>query len=178
MLTADDPLAVSVNLSARQCLEPDLVGVVRRVVHLADVAPGRLRIELVDAQVAQDTTRLRQVVEALGELHVPVTLDDFGTGRASVAFLSNLHVRAIKLDRGVIGELDANARTRRVARGLIGLAHGLDLEVIAEGVESAAEVEQLLAIGCPLAQGYYFSPPVEAAAVPQTFRTLTDRLRM
>jgi predicted signal transduction protein with EAL and GGDEF domain len=175
-LTAADPLAVSVNLSARQFLEPDLLGVVRRVVHLADVMPGMLRIELTDAHAADDTIRLTQVVDALGELHVPVALDDFGSGPASVASLSDLHVRAIKLDRGLIGQLETNARTRTVARGIVGLAHRLDLEVIAEGVESAAEVAQLLAVGCPFAQGYHFSPPVEAEAVPQIFRTLTERL--
>ena len=176
-LTGADPLAVAVNLSARQFLEPDLIGVVRRIVHLADLAPGTLRIELTDAESAPDHTRLQKVIDALGDLHVPVTLDDFGSGRASVASLSYLQVRAIKLDRSLIGQLETSVRTRTVARGVVGLAHRLDLEVVAEGVESAAEVEQLLAVGCPFAQGYYFSPPVDAEAVPDTLRAVTARLR-
>jgi predicted signal transduction protein with EAL and GGDEF domain len=176
-LTDGQPLAVAVNLSARQFLEPGLIGVVRRIVHLADLAPGTLRIELTDADVAPDPARLREVVNALGDLAVPVTLDDFGSGRGSVASLSYLHVRAIKLDRSLIGQLETSVRTRTVARGVVGLAHRLDLDVIAEGVESAAEVEQLLAVGCPFAQGYYFAPPVDAEAVPETLRGLTARLR-
>jgi predicted signal transduction protein with EAL and GGDEF domain len=175
-MTGGESLAVAVNLSARQLLEPDLVGVVRRIVHLANVAPGTLRIELTDAQTTSDPSELRQVVDALAELHVPVTLDDFGTGHASVACLSQLPVRAIKLDRSLVGRLETSIRTRTVTRGVVGMAHRLDLEVIAEGVESAGEVEQLLAVGCPLAQGYYFSPPVDAEAVPDTVVGLTGRL--
>ena len=87
-----------------------------------------------------------------------------------------LPVQAIKIDRTFVGHLENDGRARTVTRGVIGLAQKLDVEVIAEGVEQAAEVEQLVGVGCQFAQGYYFAPPVEADTVPDTVADLAMRL--
>jgi EAL domain-containing protein (putative c-di-GMP-specific phosphodiesterase class I) len=94
-----------------------------------------------------------------------------------MASLAHLPVQAVKLDRSFVGDLEPDTRTRVVARGIVGLAHRLNVDVGAEGVESAGEVEQLMALGCTLAQGYYFAPPVEAADVPDVLARVEDRLR-
>jgi predicted signal transduction protein with EAL and GGDEF domain len=174
-LPGGERLSVAVNLSARQCLEPDLLGIIRRISHLADVPPGTLRIELTDAHGDQDYDALGRVIGALNDLHVPVALDDFGTRHVSLTALAELPVQAIKLDRAFLSVLGTSARTRTVTSGVVGLARQLGVEVIAEGVESPAEVEQLLAAGCQIAQGYYFSPPVEAEQVPSTLARVVQR---
>jgi EAL domain-containing protein (putative c-di-GMP-specific phosphodiesterase class I) len=86
-------------------------------------------------------------------------------------------VQAVKLDRSFVGDLEPDTRTRVVARGVVGLAHRLNVDVIAEGVETAGEVEQLMALGCTLAQGYYFAPPVEPADVPDVLARIETQLR-
>ncbi len=174
-LPGRDRLSVAVNLSTRQFLDPDLPGVVRRILHLADIPPRTLRIELTDAETAAAPEALRRVVETLTRLGVPVVLDDFGTSQTSIGCLSILPVHAIKIDRTLVGHLENDGRARTVTRGVIGLAQKLDVEVIAEGVEQAAEVEQLVSVGCRFAQGYYFAPPVEADAVLETVASLELR---
>jgi predicted signal transduction protein with EAL and GGDEF domain len=168
-------LAICVNLSARQFLAPDLVPAVERIVRGSAIVPGTLRLELTDAST-QDVLRARDIVQALRGIDVSVSLDDFGTGGTALASLAHLPVTSLKMDRTFIGELDANVHGRTVMRSVVGLAHRLGIEVVAEGVESAEEVEHLLAIGCPLAQGYYFSAPVDPDDVPATLARVSARL--
>ena len=175
LLPDGELLSVSVNLSAKQFLAPDLVEGVRRVVSGSAIAPASLVVEVTDTSM-QDLMRATAIVTALRDIDVPVSIDDFGTGGGALASLVHLPVSSIKMDRTFIGRLDAHVRGRTVMRSVVSLAHRLGIEVIAEEVESAEEVEHLLAIGCPLAQGYYFSAPVEPDDVPETIARVTAAL--
>jgi predicted signal transduction protein with EAL and GGDEF domain len=174
-LPGGDLLSVSVNLSARQLLAPDLIDTVTGIVRSASIAPASLVVEITNTSM-QDLVRASAVVTALHDIGVPVSIDDFGTGGGALASLVHLAASSLKMSRTFIGRPDAHLRGRTVMRSIVSLAHRLGIEVIAEEVESAEEVEHLLAIGCRLAQGYYFSAPVEAGDVPDTIARVAAAL--
>jgi EAL domain-containing protein (putative c-di-GMP-specific phosphodiesterase class I) len=154
---------ISVNLAARQLLEPSLVDDVQAALSDAGLPADALILELTEHALVQRSETTLARLHELRALGVHLALDDFGTGYSSLAYLRDLPFDRVKVDRSFIDGLEHESRQAALVRAIVRLAHALGLTTVAEGVESLAQAKQLELLGCDLAQGYYFSKPLEAA---------------
>jgi diguanylate cyclase (GGDEF)-like protein/PAS domain S-box-containing protein len=158
-------LRVAVNLSARQFLQPDCAALVAEALQATGLEPGRLEIEVTEAAVMSEIDDVAPRMVQLRQLGVQVTLDDFGTGYTSLAHLKRLRFDRIKIDRSFVRSLPGDPENAALVSAMLAMARGLGLEVVAEGVETKEQVAFLEEQGCRAFQGYFFSPPLETAAV-------------
>jgi EAL domain-containing protein (putative c-di-GMP-specific phosphodiesterase class I) len=156
---------VSVNVSAGDLIDPAFPGAVAALLSRELLSPESLILEITETGIMEEFERARLAVIRLRELGVRVSIDDFGAGFTSLAYLSDLAVGELKLDRRFIRPLSARQRSRDadLVRATIDLGHALGLAVVAEGVEDAGALELLRNLGCDVAQGYGISHPVPAA---------------
>jgi diguanylate cyclase (GGDEF)-like protein len=164
------PPPVAINLSARQFQHNNLERFVRTALELTGIDPGLLEFELTETVAMNDTHETMRAMETLRACGVRLSLDDFGTGYSSLAYLRRLPIDALKIDRVFIRELPASAEDAAITHAIINLAHTLQLKVIAEGVETAAQLAFLTTHGCDEIQGYVFSPAVPAAEMTAALR--------
>ena len=161
---AGTPLRQSVNLSPRQVTEAGLVESVQAALEETGLSPHLLDLELTESALVAQGEAVRDRLAALRALGVQISLDDFGTGYSSLSYLRRLPLDVLKVDRAFVQGLDrANPHLRQdqaVVQAIIDMAHALELEVIAEGVETAAQHETLRRLGCDYMQGFLFSPPI------------------
>jgi EAL domain-containing protein (putative c-di-GMP-specific phosphodiesterase class I) len=155
--------AVAVNVSALQLRDPDLPRSVARALAAAGAPADALWLELTETAQAGDGASA--ALADLARVGVHLALDDFGTGWSSMARLSEFPWEVVKLDRSFIGRLGADEEADHVVRAMIDMAHALGILVVAEGVETAAQLERLRALGCDIAQGFLFSTPLEPGQV-------------
>ncbi len=163
-------LTVAVNLSARQFRDPVLSMMILRTLERHRLLAQNLELELTETAMMQDAARTRQLLLHLKALGVGVAIDDFGTGYASLSCLKSLPFTKLKIDREFVAKVHERPDSRAICSTLIALGRGLDMKVLAEGVEEAEEVETLLQMGCSLFQGYYFARPMPAATFLETIR--------
>ncbi len=156
--------AVSVNVSALQFSRTDFVGTVERALAAAELEPGHLELEITETSLMDDVDAAAERLTALRAIGVRVSVDDFGTGYSSLAYLQRFPVDVLKIDRSFVKDLDAEGPARghahALAQAITGLGHSLGLRVLAEGVETEAQLEAVIALGCDEVQGFYFSRPV------------------
>jgi diguanylate cyclase (GGDEF)-like protein/PAS domain S-box-containing protein len=152
-------LWVSVNMSSREFALGDPVGMCMRLLSETGAPPDALHIELTESAVMSDVAASIRSLEALRDLGISVAIDDFGTGYSSLAYLSQLPVALLKIDRSFIDGLTSDGGDAMIARAIMMLARGLQVDVCAEGVESAEQLAILTELGCTLGQGYYWSVP-------------------
>ncbi len=166
-------LAVSVNISPSNLLEPGFVEVVRSSLARAGVPPEALVLEITETCIVSDFERSREVIDQLKGRGIVMSIDDFGAGFTSLAHLSNLGVGELKLDRSFIAPLSEGEDKRDVelVRSTIGLGHALGLRVVAEGIETDEALELLSQFDCDIAQGYLISRPVPADQLELTMLT-------
>jgi diguanylate cyclase (GGDEF)-like protein/PAS domain S-box-containing protein len=157
-----DPLSVNVNLSSRQLSQPDLVESVAEVLRATGLSPGLLTLEITETAVMQNPESAVGLLRGLKELGARVCIDDFGTGYSSLNYLLRLPADVLKIDRAFVTALGRDERNDKILAAIISLAGSLGLEVVAEGVETEEQRARLQALGCPYAQGYLFSRPVDA----------------
>jgi EAL domain-containing protein (putative c-di-GMP-specific phosphodiesterase class I) len=157
-------LAVSVNISATNLLDTGFAGVVRSLLEKYRLPADALVLELTETSIISDFERSSSVIEELRALGLVVSIDDFGAGFTSLAYLSNLAVGELKLDRTFVASLSSrnSGRDFELVRSTIDLGHALGLRVVAEGIEDRATLDLLCALGCDLAQGYFISRPKAA----------------
>jgi diguanylate cyclase (GGDEF)-like protein/PAS domain S-box-containing protein len=154
------PLRIAVNLSGVQFRKVDIENLVAEALEQSGLEPGRLELELTETILLQDTGMVVKQLEALRARGVTFSIDDFGTGYSSLAYVKHFPVDRLKIDRSFIGNLKTDANDAAIVRAIVNLGHSLDLEVIAEGVETAAQVAHLRAEGCDEVQGFYFGRPM------------------
>ena len=159
------PLRVAVNVSPRQIRAGDFGAVVERVLAETGLDPSRLELELTESVLMDDTSDSARTLERLNDLGVRLSIDDFGTGYSSLGYLQRFPFDTLKIDRSFISEVETDAHSTRLVETIIAMAHGLELEVIAEGVETAAQLEMIRDRDCDLAQGYHISRPVPLEAL-------------
>ena len=157
---------LTVNLSARQFHDPDLVATIERELKSSGFAPDRLVIEVTESATLSDVAETLGVIERLTHLGIGIALDDFGTGYSSLHYLTLVHPRIIKIDQSFVSPVHDDPRTRTLLETIVTLGQKLDVEVLAEGIETDAQLEHLRRLGCDLGQGFLFSPAVSAAEVP------------
>ena len=154
-------LYVSINLSARQFRDPQLVGMVRSVLESAKVDPALITLELTESTVMQNAEEAIATLKVLKELGVKLALDDFGTGYSSLAYLKRFPIDVLKIDRAFVRDLQTDREDRALSRAIVDLARALQLDVVAEGVETQRQSQILADNGCMLAQGNLFGRPVD-----------------
>ena len=147
---------LAVNVSARQLVDGDLAAHVGAVIARFDLDPSWLQLEITETALISDVAGCAKRLTELNDLGVSLAIDDFGTGHASLAYLHQFPVDAIKIDRSFVASLGSNGRADEVSRGVIHLAHNLRMKTVAEGVETVEQLRELRDLGCDLAQGYYF----------------------
>jgi diguanylate cyclase (GGDEF)-like protein len=162
-----DPLlaaSVGVNLSPRQLGTPQLCELVRHLLDEHDLAPHRLVLEITEQALLDDWATAVEVVRELREIGVAVAVDDFGTGWSSLRYLRRFDTTTVKIDREFVQAVPDEPRTRALVASVLEMARSLDLDTVAEGIETLDQLQVLRALGCRCAQGYLFDRPMEAAA--------------
>jgi diguanylate cyclase (GGDEF)-like protein/PAS domain S-box-containing protein len=156
-------LRVAINLSAVQFRHGDLAGLVHEVLLETGLAPGRLELEITESVLIDDLSRALSILRRLKALGVRISMDDFGTGYSSLSNLQAFPFDKIKIDRSFISDLERNAQAATIVRAVIALGRGLDLPVVAEGVETKAQLEFLSREACAEVQGYLLGKPLPIA---------------
>ena len=167
---AGRPIRVSVNVAAQQLADDSLVADVAAALDGARLDPGQLVQESVESAVMQDSESVARSVDALHQLGVGLALDDFGTGFSSLSHLQRFPITQLKIDRSFVSRVGIGEFA--MVEVIMQIARTLRLELVAEGVESAEQVGRLRALGCELAQGYYFARPLEAEALVDQLRAV------
>jgi diguanylate cyclase (GGDEF)-like protein len=152
-------LNISVNLSPVQFRNDDIVRLVHETLIETGLSAGRLELEITEGVLIDDFSRAVSILRRLKSLGVRIALDDFGTGYSSMSYLQAFPFDMIKVDRSFISNLERNAQSQAILRGVIGLARGLELPVTAEGVETQAQLDVLCAAGCDFVQGFLIGRP-------------------
>lgn len=163
----DPAPAVTVNLAARHLREPALPGLVRRVLEETGLDPGRLRLEVTEHALIEETEVVIAVLGELNRLGVELEVDDFGTGYASLAYLGRLPLNAIKIDRSFVKGLGRDKRSVAIVRAVVAMSHELGIVVTAEGIETAEQLRIVRELGCDRGQGFLFARPAPAEQVPR-----------
>ena len=163
------PLRLSVNLSARQ-FQKDLAVMVASILEETALEPRYLELELTESMVMQNPEKAVVMLDALDQMGVRLSIDDFGTGYSSLGYLKRFPIDTLKVDRSFVCDIPSDADDMLITTGIIGLAHSLGIQVIAEGVETSAQLSFLLTQHCDTIQGYYFSKPLPASAFMQLVR--------
>jgi len=162
-LPKDRQLTMSVNLSARQFQQPDLVHSIEQMLITSGLDPVRLTLEITETAVMEDIDVAIERLNALRSLGVKIAIDDFGTGYSSLSYLTRFPVDVLKVDRSFVSGLGMTTADTAIVSASITLAHALGLTIVAEGVETALQRDMLENLGCDRAQGYFFSKPVPAS---------------
>ncbi|HEY6354496.1 MAG TPA: GGDEF domain-containing phosphodiesterase, partial [Burkholderiaceae bacterium] len=155
-------LTVSVNISAHQLVGSEFVGMVLRKLAAQGLPASALRLEITESVAMQRPEQTVALLRELRRLGVGLAIDDFGTGYSSLSYLKQLPLNCLKLDRSFVSDIESDANDAAICAATISLAHNLGLAVVAEGVETAAELSFLRSLGCDGVQGYLFSKPLPA----------------
>ena len=162
---SDTELTVAVNLTAIDLLDADLSKRMKSLLREHRVDPSRLCIELTESTVMADPERAQSVLAQLAAAGVRLSIDDFGTGHSSLAYLKDLPVHEVKIDRSFISDMSVSRNNRMIAKATIQLVHSLGLQVVAEGVEDPEVHSELRGLGCDYAQGYLYGRPQSLESV-------------
>jgi predicted signal transduction protein with EAL and GGDEF domain len=156
-------LVVSVNASPCELQQERYADRVLDALKEFDLPPGSLEIEITESMVVQDAPRLIRMLNRLRDLGVHIAIDDFGTGYSNLRYLQRFPAQRLKIDRSFIADITHNKEDAAIVRAIITLGHSLEMLVVAEGVETDAQLELLRELGCDEVQGFLLSPPVPAA---------------
>jgi EAL domain-containing protein (putative c-di-GMP-specific phosphodiesterase class I) len=162
-------LPISINLSGKQLLRPDLPSLIAETLQHYNLATGSLWLEITEDQIMQNAKTSIDILSQLNKLGVKLYLDDFGTGYSSLSLLHQFPVDALKIDRDFISGLE---KSDVIVKTIVSLAHNFGMKVIAEGISSGEIAEKLKALGCEYGQGYYFARPVAASEIASWFNLL------
>ena len=171
------PLAVGVNMCAQQLADPDLVDKVEAALRASGLEPRLLCIEITETTLLVETPESRDNLRRLSAAGVRIAIDDFGTGYASLAYLRDVRVDTVKIDRSFVTEMMTTEYDRRLIGGIIALAEHLGVEVVAEGVETAEQADTLWTLGCSSGQGFLWSRALPADQFSRLHRTQHDVAR-
>ncbi len=165
-----NPVRISVNVSARQFRARSLTETVDRVLRETGLDARWLELEITESMLMNDVESAVSKMNALRDMGVGLSIDDFGTGYSSLSYLGRFPITTLKIDRAFISDVDTNPKTAEIARAIIGLSRGLNLDVVAEGCEVIEHVQFLRDHGCHTIQGFFYSRPVPADAFEQMLR--------
>ncbi|MFA5677113.1 MAG: EAL domain-containing protein [Pseudomonas sp.] len=161
------PLRVAVNMSVQQLRQPHFAAEVTQILKETSLPAHLLELELTESMLLEQSSMVAGNITALQELGVKLSVDDFGTGYSSLAYLKHFPIHSLKIDRAFINELDEQSRDSAIVRAIVAMAHSMNLQVVAEGVEQDSQLAFLRTQGCDEVQGYLISKPVPAQVLTQ-----------
>ena len=167
------PLGVAVNLSVRNLYDPDLIRWFQRLLRDTAFAPERLTLEITENEVMDDPMLAVEVLGQFHDLGVHTSIDDFGTGHSSLAYLKHLPIDELKIDGSFVAGMRSSDSDATIVRSIIELGHNLGLTVVAEGVEDESTLQLLTSFGCDRAQGFHLAVPVTSEGLARTLAALT-----
>ncbi|MDW7748279.1 putative bifunctional diguanylate cyclase/phosphodiesterase [Halomonas sp.] len=156
---AEATATVAINISSLQFRRPGFLEEVEQALAESGLAPTRLELEVTESILLDGVEQASELIHRLGTLGVRVALDDFGTGFSSLSYLRDLPIHKVKLDRGFIHDITTNVRNAAIVQGVITMAHHMEMVVVAEGIETDTQQEEMRRRGCDLLQGFYFARP-------------------
>jgi len=157
------PFKIAVNLSTRQFLQNDLLASVRRILQETQCRPEWLKLEITESLLLDDSTEILDVLNAFDAMGLALSIDDFGTGYSALSYLNRFPVSQIKIDRSFVCDIPHDQEKSELVKAMISIAHALNLELVAEGVETREQADYLNKHGCLSAQGYLFGKPMPEA---------------
>ncbi len=160
-------LQMSINLSARDLIDPELPARVSALLQQHQVPASAMCLEITESAIMDDPNRAQQTLEQFHDMGLQMSIDDFGTGYSSLAYLKRLPVHELKIDRSFVMNMHHDAQDAKIVRSVVDLAHNLGLKVTAEGLEEGAAWGLLGELGCDIAQGYWIAKPMPADQLPQ-----------
>jgi diguanylate cyclase (GGDEF)-like protein/PAS domain S-box-containing protein len=162
IVAGSENLSISVNVSSRRFAQSDLVENVKEILQETGLSPKCLQIEITESTMMRNLNRTADTLSQLSALGVRIALDDFGTGYSSLSYLQELPITTLKIDRSFVSRIGAENDSREIVRAVITLAESMKMNVVAEGVETSEQLEQLAQVGCQYCQGFLFSKPTHA----------------
>ncbi|WP_071190156.1 GGDEF domain-containing response regulator [Trichormus sp. NMC-1] len=172
------PLSLAVNLSGVQLNEPELVPKIIHKYQSLNLHQLKLKLEITESTLMNNTQTIISSLEAFRAAGIQISLDDFGTGYSSLSYLHGLPIDTVKIDRSFVSRIQKNERNLGILQAIITLAHTLDLDIVAEGIETAAQRDKLRSLGCNYGQGYLFSTPMPASQVKDWLQKITRELSL
>ena len=169
--STDEKLAMSVNLSCRQFAQSTLVQSICGILDETAFSPENLKLEITESVFFEHADRAVGMLNKLREMGIDINVDDFGTGYSSLSYLMKLPISTLKIDRSFISVVDDDGSNDVIVDAIIALARNLGLRVVAEGIETAGQLERLKVLGCEAGQGYYFAAPMSFADLKQFLNT-------
>jgi diguanylate cyclase (GGDEF)-like protein len=169
-------LPIAINLSIADILSPNLVEYLTELLEEYEVPPSSLEIEVTESCLMRELGETQSVLRALNDTGISTALDDFGTGFSSLSYLRQLPLQCLKIDQSFTHNLLQDSNAEKLTQAIVAMGNALKMSVVAEGVESRDQVNWLLAHGCHIGQGYYFSPPVPFEDVQQVIERIEVRL--
>ncbi len=157
-------LFLSFNLSSAQLMDPGTAPTILATLGRVGLDPGRLELEITETAVMTSADTAQRIISELRQAGVRISLDDFGTGQSSLGRLRDFTFDKVKIDRAFVSRITTDRTSEHIVKAIIAMCDGLDLQVVAEGIEERADAEKLKALGCAMGQGYYYGRPVDAAA--------------
>jgi EAL domain-containing protein (putative c-di-GMP-specific phosphodiesterase class I) len=157
---SDPPLSISVNVSPKQFAQANLIYESSLALQESGLDPASLHLEITESMAMSDSAKTSHVLSQLKNLNIGISIDDFGTGYSSLDQLRRFPVDILKIDRSFVSGMDVDNESFEIVRLVAMLAHNLGMKVIAEGAETAQQVNNLKELGCEFGQGYFFSKPV------------------
>jgi EAL domain-containing protein (putative c-di-GMP-specific phosphodiesterase class I) len=158
-------LTMNVNLSAKQFTKPNLTSEIENILKQANLNNHNLKIEITESILIEKTSLAAQILGELSERNIQTCIDDFGTGYSSLSYLHRFPIHTLKIDQSFINQLDHNPEDGEIVKAIIVLGINLGLNVVAEGVETAEQLDRLKNYNCQAGQGYYLFKPLEAEAI-------------
>jgi diguanylate cyclase (GGDEF)-like protein len=158
----DTAPTMAVNLSLQQFVDPDLFQVIERALNDSRLDPGALQLEITESVIMRNEQSTLITIAALKRLGVSLVLDDFGTGYSSLSYLQRFPIDVLKIDRSFIAALDDQEHSQAIVAAIINMAQGLNIDVVAEGIETTAQADRLRALGCQRGQGFLYARPLPA----------------
>jgi diguanylate cyclase (GGDEF)-like protein len=162
---SDGTLAISVNLSAKELMNPEIKGSIQETIQLTGIKPHTLKLEITESMVMENTELALKILSDLCKLGVKISSDDFGTGYSSLSYIHKFPFHRLKIDRSFISKMDKDEKSEEIVRTIILLAKNLAMETVAEGIENEQQLRRLCELGCNYGQGYLFSKPMPVAGI-------------
>jgi len=170
------PIRIAVNVSPNQLARPQFPERLRQIVAVSRLAPSLVDIEVTETAIVEPTGNAREAIDAIDELGMGLAIDDFGTGYSGLAYLKRLPIDKVKIDQSFVRDLTVDPDDEAIVTAIVAMARSLNVDVVAEGIETEAQLQVLRKLGCPRGQGYHLARPMDPAAATALLGLSSERL--